>query len=79
MDSTKINKAIEASESKAKELGIQVSTAIVDEYGVLVAFSRMEGKITRSLIKFNRLFQFQAFFCLPGILLQGLHSESLQT
>ena len=45
MDFSKDKKVIEAAEAKAEELGIAISTAIVDEYGDLVAFSRMKGAI----------------------------------
>ena len=45
MDYSKVRKAIEAAERKAKDLGISVSIAIVDEYGDLVGFHRMEGSI----------------------------------
>lgn len=45
MNLTKAKEALKAAEEKAKELGANVSIAIVDEYGDLVAFSRMEGAI----------------------------------
>lgn len=40
-----VKKAIEKAEEKAKDLGTAVSVAVVDEYGVLVAFSRMDEAI----------------------------------
>jgi len=45
MTLNRAQKMIEASETKAKELGIAITTAVVDEHGTLVALSKMNGAL----------------------------------
>jgi glc operon protein GlcG len=42
------NKAIDKAHAKAKELGINVTVAIVDEGGLLIALGRMDGALPLS-------------------------------
>src|SRR5687767_13013839 len=45
MDLQTAQKAVDKAIEKAQELGIQISVAVVDQYGDLVAFGRMKGAL----------------------------------
>ncbi len=49
MDYSKIRAAVEAAQSKADELGIKISVAIVDDHGELISFDRQEGAVLSSV------------------------------
>ena len=75
---------IEGSKIKAREIGIPMCIAIVDEGGNLIAFERMNGgKITSSIIAQDKAFtaagakkathEYNAS-CQPGNLVFGIHT-----
>ena len=75
---------IEGAKIKAREIGIPMCIAIVDEGGNLIAFERMDGgKITSSIIAQDKAFtaagakkathEYNAA-CQPGNLVFGIHT-----
>lgn len=76
---------IEGAAAKAREIGVPMCIAVVDESGNLIAFERMDGgKVTSVTIAQDKAFTAAAArkathdynaVCVPGNLAFGIHTE----